>query len=118
MSYVIADPCLGQKDKSCVEVCPVDCIDPTRDEPEDEKDEQLYIDPESASTAMHATTPVRSEPVRRVGVAPEWAKYAEINANYFKAGRRGLAAALPHESAKRAALGRPFFVLAAIVRPQ
>ena len=26
MTYVIAEPCIGVKDKACVEVCPVDCI--------------------------------------------------------------------------------------------
>jgi NAD-dependent dihydropyrimidine dehydrogenase PreA subunit len=26
MAYVITDPCIGSKDQSCVEVCPVDCI--------------------------------------------------------------------------------------------
>jgi NAD-dependent dihydropyrimidine dehydrogenase PreA subunit len=25
-TYVIAEPCLGVKDRSCVHVCPVDCI--------------------------------------------------------------------------------------------
>jgi NAD-dependent dihydropyrimidine dehydrogenase PreA subunit len=29
MTYVIAEPCIGTKDNSCVEVCPVDCIHPT-----------------------------------------------------------------------------------------
>ena len=24
MTYVIAEPCIGQKDNSCVEACPVD----------------------------------------------------------------------------------------------
>ena len=24
MAYVIAEPCIGQKDNSCVEACPVD----------------------------------------------------------------------------------------------
>ena len=37
MPYVIAEPCIGVKDKSCVAVCPVDCIH--------EGDDQLYIDP-------------------------------------------------------------------------
>ena len=37
MPYVIAEPCVGVKDKSCVAVCPVDCIH--------EGDEQLFIDP-------------------------------------------------------------------------
>lgn len=26
MAYVVTKPCLGTKDKSCVEVCPVDCF--------------------------------------------------------------------------------------------
>ena len=26
MTYVIAEPCIGTKDRSCVEVCPVDCF--------------------------------------------------------------------------------------------
>ena len=46
MTYVINDPCIGTKDTSCVEVCPVDCIHPTPDEPDFEQHEQLYIDPD------------------------------------------------------------------------
>src|SRR5215210_7727826 len=26
LTYVITEPCIGTKDQSCVEVCPVDCI--------------------------------------------------------------------------------------------
>ncbi len=26
MTYIIAEPCINVKDRSCVEVCPVDCI--------------------------------------------------------------------------------------------
>ena len=26
MPYVITEPCIGVKDRSCVDVCPVDCI--------------------------------------------------------------------------------------------
>lgn len=26
MTYVVAQPCIGTKDRSCVEVCPVDCF--------------------------------------------------------------------------------------------
>ncbi len=33
MPYVVTEPCIGTKDRSCVEVCPVDCFynhpDPT-----------------------------------------------------------------------------------------
>ena len=46
MAYVIAEPCIGVKDNSCVEVCPVDCIHPTPDEPGYDSAEMLYIDPE------------------------------------------------------------------------
>ena len=56
MAYVIAEPCIGQKDNSCVEVCPVDCIHPTPDEPDYDKVEQLYIDPEAVSYT-HLTLP-------------------------------------------------------------
>jgi NAD-dependent dihydropyrimidine dehydrogenase PreA subunit len=26
MTHIIAEPCVGVKDKACVEICPVDCI--------------------------------------------------------------------------------------------
>ena len=26
MAYVVCEPCIGTKDRSCVEVCPVDCF--------------------------------------------------------------------------------------------
>ncbi len=38
MTYVIAEPCIGVKDRACVDECPVDCIY--------EGDEQLFIHPE------------------------------------------------------------------------
>ncbi|MEO6909175.1 MAG: ferredoxin, partial [Abditibacteriaceae bacterium] len=31
MTYVIAEPCIGVKDRACVEVCPVDCIHEAED---------------------------------------------------------------------------------------
>ncbi len=38
MTYIIAEPCIGVKDKACLDVCPVDCIY--------EGDDMLYIHPE------------------------------------------------------------------------
>lgn len=38
MTYVITEPCIGVKDKACVDVCPVDCIY--------EGEEMLYIHPD------------------------------------------------------------------------
>ena len=47
MTYVIAEPCIDTKDTACVDVCPVDCIHPTKNEAEEfEKENKLYIDPE------------------------------------------------------------------------
>ena len=46
MPFVITDPCIGTKDAACVDVCPVDCIHPRKDEPEFEQATILYIHPE------------------------------------------------------------------------
>ena len=46
MPFVITDPCIGTKDAACVDVCPVDCIHPRKDEPEFESSSILYIHPE------------------------------------------------------------------------
>lgn len=40
MTYIIAEPCIGLKDGSCVEVCPVDCIHT------DDDADQYFIDPD------------------------------------------------------------------------
>ncbi len=45
MAYVIAEPCIGTKDTACVDVCPVDCIHPRKDEADFESETQLYIHP-------------------------------------------------------------------------
>ncbi len=38
MTYIITEPCMSEKDASCVDVCPVDCIY--------EGEDQYYIHPE------------------------------------------------------------------------
>ena len=38
MTFVIVEPCINVKDRSCVDVCPVDCIY--------EGEDQLYIHPD------------------------------------------------------------------------
>ena len=45
MSYVITQPCIGVKDASCVDVCPVDCIHPSHNEPGFDESAQLFINP-------------------------------------------------------------------------
>ena len=46
MAFVITDPCIGTKDAACVDVCPVDCIHPRKDEPEFAETTMLYIHPD------------------------------------------------------------------------
>jgi NAD-dependent dihydropyrimidine dehydrogenase PreA subunit len=46
MAFIITDPCIGTKDSACVDVCPVDCIHPRKDEPEFEQSTILFIHPE------------------------------------------------------------------------
>ncbi len=46
MTFIITDPCIETKDTACVDVCPVDCIHPKKDEPEFEQATMLYIHPE------------------------------------------------------------------------
>ena len=45
MAYIICEPCIGTKDSACVDVCPVDCIHPRKDEPEFATAEMLFIHP-------------------------------------------------------------------------
>ena len=46
MTFVITDPCIETKDTACVDVCPVDCIHPRKDEAEFASTTILYIHPE------------------------------------------------------------------------
>ncbi len=46
MPFIITDPCIDTKDTACVDVCPVDCIHPRKDEPEFSSTRMLYIHPE------------------------------------------------------------------------
>ena len=46
MAYIICEPCVGTKDTACVDVCPVDCIHPRKDEAEFAQATMLYIHPE------------------------------------------------------------------------
>ena len=46
MPFIITDPCIETKDTACVDVCPVDCIHPRKDEPEFAQVTMLYIHPD------------------------------------------------------------------------
>ena len=84
MTYVITDACIGTKDSSCVQVCPVDCIHPKPDEPDYEQAEQLYIDPHECidCDACASVCPV-SACVAEYSLTDEQAKYVQVNAQYY-----------------------------------
>ena len=115
MAYVINEPCIGTKDASCVEVCPVDCIHPTGDEPGFEAADQLYIDPEEC---IDCDACVEACPVDAITsddmVPPEWHEYIERNAAYYGGRARDLrrhlaeptTARRPHRSRRWTAPGR------------
>lgn len=79
MAFVITDLCIGTKDASCVEVCPVDCIHSTDDDP------QYYIDPDVCIDcgACQPECPV-SAIFELEEVPPEYEAAIERNADYFK----------------------------------
>jgi NAD-dependent dihydropyrimidine dehydrogenase PreA subunit len=85
VAYVIAEPCIGTKDNSCVEVCPVDCIHPTPDEPDYDGVEQLYIDPDEC---IDCDACVEACPVDACfaedQLPDEWSKYTQVNLEYYK----------------------------------
>jgi len=77
MPYIIAEPCIGVKDKACVEVCPVDCIY--------EGENQLWIHPEECIDCG-ACEPVC--PVKAIFTEDEtpdqWKNFIELNKQFFK----------------------------------
>jgi ferredoxin len=86
MTYVVTQPCAGSKDHSCIDVCPVDCIQPM-DEDEFAEVTQVYIDP---ATCIDCGACVTQCPVDAIypekDVPQEWLGYIAINAEHFSRG--------------------------------
>jgi len=84
MTYVITQPCIGVKDASCVDVCPVDCIHPSQGEPDFEEAEQLFINPDECIDcgACEPACPVTAI-FEESAVPKEWKHFTQINADYF-----------------------------------
>jgi ferredoxin len=76
MPYVIAEPCIGVKDRACVEVCPVDCIY--------EDDLMLYIHPDECIDcgACEPECPVTAI-FPEEDVPPQWKDYIAKNKDVF-----------------------------------
>ena len=76
MAFVITDPCIDTKDTACVDVCPVDCIHPRKDEPESEPATMLYIHPEEC---IDCGACVPACPVAAIYDAPETTPASQKN---------------------------------------
>jgi len=72
MVYVITEPCIGNKDKSCIAVCPVSCIK--------EAANQFYIAPDEC---INCGVCEDCLPVRRyfadIDIPEKWTQYIEKN---------------------------------------
>ena len=79
MTYVITQPCIGLKDASCVDVCPVDCIHA------DEEDQQYFINPEECIDCGACVPVCPVSAIFPLDDLPEkWSSFTPINAEYYK----------------------------------
>ena len=84
LAYIICEPCIGTKDTACVDVCPVDCIHPRKDEPEFETAEMLYIHPDECIDCGACVPACPVEAIFALDETPEkWENYIPINADYY-----------------------------------
>ena len=77
MAYIIAEPCIEVKDKSCVEACPVDCIY--------EADDQLVIHPEECIDCGACVDPCPVDAIYHEDELPDkWQEYIAKNTDFFE----------------------------------
>ena len=75
VTYIIAEPCIDIKDKSCVDVCPVDCIH--------EANRILVIDPEECIDCGACEPECPVEAIFPEDALPDkWAPFVKINYAY------------------------------------
>jgi NAD-dependent dihydropyrimidine dehydrogenase PreA subunit len=75
MTYIVAQPCIDLKDRSCVDVCPVDCIH--------EADRILVIDPEECIDCGACEPECPVEAIFPEDALPsKWEPFVKINYAY------------------------------------
>ena len=81
MTHVINSACIDVKDRACVDVCPVDCIHGTEEDP------QLYIHPEDC---IDCTLCIAECPVKAIwpedDLPEEYTDWTAKNAELYEAG--------------------------------
>jgi ferredoxin len=78
MAYIIAEPCIGTKDASCVAVCPVDCIY--------EGEDMYYINPDECIDCGACEPECPVEAIYADDSVPEqWQSFIEKNRAFFGA---------------------------------
>jgi len=79
VSHVIAEPCIGEKNGVCVDVCPVACIHTTPEAP------QYYIDPD---VCIECEQCVLVCPVQAIFLDSDlpavWGQYRDVNSAFFR----------------------------------
>ena len=75
MTYIITEPCVDVKDRSCVDVCPVDCIH--------EVGRMLVIDPEECIDCGACEPECPVEAIYPEDAVPDkWTAFIGINYTY------------------------------------
>ena len=84
MAYVMAEPCINTKDTACVDVCPVDCIHPRKDEPPYEKETMLYINPIECIDCGACVPVCPVTAIFALEDLPEkWTQFTAMNADWY-----------------------------------
>ena len=85
MPFIITDPCIETKDTACVDVCPVDCIHPRKDEAEFAQATMLYIHPEECIDCGACEPECPVEAIFPEDALPDkWEPFVAINYAYDK----------------------------------
>ena len=89
MAYVIAEPCIGVKDKSCVAVCPVDCIHEGTVDVDGVVYDMLFIDPDECIDCGLCEPECPVDAIFMADEVPEqWKNFIQINTEFYKTGVR------------------------------
>ncbi len=89
MPYVIAEPCIGVKDRSCVAVCPVDCIHEGTVEKDGAIFDQLFIDPDECIDCGLCEPECPVDAIFMEDEVPgQWKNFIHLNAEFYKSGTK------------------------------